>query len=230
MRKYKTLLFDIDNTLLDFDLDEKWALTKLFNEQSISLTSEMIKDYKKINTNLWKSFEEGTIDRNEVLNNRFAILFKKYGKEIEGSHLDQKYRHYLEQGHHLVKGAYELIRNLQKHFDLYIVTNGVSKTQYKRLYNSGLYPFFKNVFVSEDIGYPKPMKQFFDFVFSKIPHFNVEQALIIGDSLSADIQGGNQAGIDTCWFNPQLKLNDTGIIPTYQIQKLDELYHIVKSS
>ncbi|QED49404.1 YjjG family noncanonical pyrimidine nucleotidase [Cytobacillus dafuensis] len=227
MKKYKTLLFDIDDTLLDFGEAERLALRLLFEEHSFPLTPEIEERYKKINQGLWRSFEEGKLNRDEVVNTRFSILFKEYGKEVDGAVLDRNYRTYLEQGHQLISGAYELITDLHNHYDLYIVTNGVSKTQDKRLRDSGLYPFFKDIFVSEDTGYQKPMKEFFDYVFARISNFDVEQTLIIGDSFSADIKGGHQAGIDTCWFNPEMKPNHTDIIPTYQIQKLEELYRIL---
>ncbi|AOZ93420.1 YjjG family noncanonical pyrimidine nucleotidase [Paenibacillus crassostreae] len=227
MKKYRTLLFDVDNTLLDFGAAEDLALCLLFEDQGIPLTTEIEAQYKRINHGLWRSFEEGKIDRDEVVNTRFAILFQEYGQEVDGSLLDKKYRSFLEAGHDLVDGAFELISDIQHKYDLYIVTNGVSKTQHTRLRNSGLYPLFKNIFVSEDTGYNKPMKEYFDYVFARIPNFSVEHGLIIGDSLSADIKGGQLAGIDTCWFNPGLQPNVTGIVPTYQIQKLDELYRIL---
>lgn len=228
MKKYQTLLFDVDNTLLDFGAAEDLALRLLFEGQDMPLTAEAEAHYKQINQGLWRAFEEGKIDRDEVLNTRFSVLFEAYGQEVDGTALDNKYRSYLEKGHQLIDGAFELITNLQHQYDLYIVTNGVSKTQYKRLRDSGLYPLFKGIFVSEDTGYQKPMKEYFDYVFARIPNFSVDQALIIGDSLSADIKGGQLAGIDTCWFNPNMKLNDTDLAPTYQIQQLDELYQILK--
>jgi len=110
----------------------------------------------------------------------------------------------------------------------FILTNGVSKTQHKRLRASGLYPLLKDVFVSEDTGFQKPMKEFFDYVFTRIPNFDVKQALIIGDSLSSDIKGGQLAGLDTCWYTPERKPNNTDIVPTYEIQKLKDIYHIFK--
>jgi 2-haloacid dehalogenase len=227
LKKYKTLFFDVDDTLLDFGAAEKIALRLLFEEQKIPLTTEIEAHYKKINQDLWKSFEEGKLTRDVVVNTRFSILFKEYGQEVDGALLEKKYRSYLEEGHELVNGAFELITDLQHQYDLYIVTNGVSKTQDKRLRDSGLFPLFKRIFVSEDTGFQKPMKEFFDYVFARIPNFSAEQALIIGDSLSADIKGGQLAGLDTCWFNPEMKPNETKLIPTYQIQKLEELYRIL---
>ncbi|MBP3040467.1 YjjG family noncanonical pyrimidine nucleotidase [Bacillaceae bacterium Marseille-Q3522] len=227
MKKYRTLLFDVDHTLLDFNAAENLALRLLFEEQNISLTAEMEARYKEINKGLWKSYEEGRLSRDEVVNTRFSLLFKEYGQKTDGITLENKYRSYLEQGHQLIDGALELIKDLQHQFDLYIVTNGVSKTQDKRLRDSGLYPLFKDIFVSEDAGFQKPMKEFFDYVFARIPDFTVEKGLIIGDSLSADIKGGQLAGLDTCWFNPESKSNDTKIVPTYEIQQLDGLYQIL---
>jgi 2-haloacid dehalogenase len=227
LKKYRTLLFDLDDTLLDFGAAEKLALRLLFEDQKIPLTTEIEAHYKKINHGLWRSFEEGKIDRDEVVNTRFFILFKEYGQEADGVLLEKKYRSYLEEGHQHVIGAFELITDLHNKYDLYIVTNGVSKTQDKRLRDSGLYPLFKDIFVSEDTGFQKPMKEYFDYVFARIPNFSVEEGLIIGDSLNADIKGGQLAGLDTCWFNPEMKPNDTEIVPTFQIQKLDGLYRIL---
>lgn len=227
MKKYQTLLFDVDDTLLDFGAAEREALRLLFKEQNIPLPPEIEANYRRINQDLWKSFEEGKLIREEVLNTRFSILFKAYNREVDGVLLEKSYRSYLEEGSQLVNGALELITDLQDQYDLYIVTNGVSKTQYKRLRASGLSPLFKDIFVSEDTGSQKPMKEYFDYVFARIAKFEANQALIIGDSLSADIKGGQLAGLDTCWYNPEMKPNNTNIIPTYEIQKLEELYGIL---
>jgi 2-haloacid dehalogenase len=227
LKKYKTLFFDADDTLLDFGAAESLALRLLFKEQKINLTAELEAHYKEINQGLWRAHEEGKIERDELLNTRFSLLFKEYDKEVDGVLLEENYRMYLEEGHQLVNGALELMNELQKKYDLYIVTNGVSKTQDRRLRDSGLHPFFKDVFVSEDTGYQKPMKEYFDYVFARIPNFSLEHGLIIGDSLSSDIKGGMLAGLDTCWFNPKVKPNNTEIQPTYQIQTLEELFQIL---
>ncbi|HDR4907160.1 TPA: YjjG family noncanonical pyrimidine nucleotidase [Bacillus cereus] len=228
MKKYKTLLFDVDDTLLDFQKAEKVALRVLFEEKGIPLTDEIEARYKKINKGLWDAFEKGELSSNEVVNTRFSLLFKEYGEEVDGILLENNYRNYLEEGNQLMQGAFEFINQIQGEYELYIVTNGVSKTQDKRLRNAGLHSLFKDVFVSEDTGFQKPMKEYFDYVFERIPNFAPEEGLIIGDSLSADIKGGYVAGIDTCWFNPERKLNDSGIIPTYEVHNFEELEALLK--
>lgn len=197
-------------------------------EKGMSLTSEIEAQYKKINKSLWTAFEEGKINRDEVVNTRFSILFKEYGEEVDGILFENNYRSYLEEGNQLMEGALQFINQIQSEYDLYIVTNGISKTQDKRLRNAGLHALFQDIFVSEDTGYQKPMKEYFDYVFERIPNFVPEEGLIIGDSLSADMKGGYVAGIDTCWFNPERKLNDSGIIPTYEVHNFEELYALLK--
>ncbi|HEO8422024.1 Putative HAD-hydrolase yfnB [Mycobacteroides abscessus subsp. abscessus] len=228
LKNYQTLLFDVDDTLLDFAAAEDNAFRLLMQEQGVSYSEEWKRQYQQLNQGLWKAFEEGKITRDEVVNTRFTLFFEKMGKKVDGALLEQSYREYLGEGNQLLDGAMELIMKVSNHFDLYIVTNGMSATQEKRLKASGLYPFFKAIFVSEDTGYQKPMKEFFDYCFDRIPLFNKETTLIIGDSLSADIQGGYNAGIDTCWINPLKKENKTDVQPTYEIAKLEELLIILE--
>ena len=118
----------------------------------------------KINKSLWTAFEEGEINRDEVVNTRFSILFKEYGEEVDGILFENNYRSYLEEGNQLMEGALQFINQIQSEYDLYIVTNGISKTQDKRLRNAGLHALFQDIFVSEDTGYQKPMKEYFDYV------------------------------------------------------------------
>lgn len=227
MKKYRNLLFDLDDTLLDFQEAEKYALAKLFECEGIPLTPEVKNLYKTINDKLWHEFEIGEISREQVIETRFSKLFEVLEKKVDGSLIDKKYREYIAESTVFVEGAQRLIQELQKQYSLFIVTNGISETQYKRLHRTGLYNQFQNIFVSEDTGYQKPMKQYFEYVFERIPHFKKEETIIIGDSFSADIVGGYQAGIDTCWLNAKNKINATHIRPTYEIHSLSQLYTIL---
>ncbi|MCO7176197.1 YjjG family noncanonical pyrimidine nucleotidase [Sporolactobacillus kofuensis] len=227
MNHYKSLFFDVDDTLLDFGATEDLALRLLFQNQGLTMTPDIISYYKKMNKGMWKDFEVGKLTRDELVNTRFSKLFTAFGKTVDGVALEKSYRNFLSEGHQLVENAYPLIETLSDHFDLYIVTNGVADTQKKRLSASGLAPFFKKIFVSEDTGYHKPDRQFFDYVFERVPHLDEKEGLIIGDSLISDIHGGNQAGLDTCWFNAKNQTNDLGEQPTYEIHQLNELYSIL---
>ena len=229
MKNYQFLLFDLDDTLLDFKAAERLALPKLFEAHQLPLTAQIEAVYREINTGLWQSLEEGLITRDLLMETRFGKTFEHFGHTVDGRALDAEYRGYLAESKVFVEGAFELIQILAPEYELYITSNGLAETQVKRLQVTGLAPYFKQVFVSENTGYQKPMKPFFDYVFERIPNFDPNKAMIIGDSYSADIIGGANAGIDTCWLNPFNKLPAT-IRPTYEIQKLDQLLPIINSN
>lgn len=226
--KFKTLLFDVDDTLLDFQLTEKKALRALFQEENVTLTDEIEATYKKINSQLWREFEQGKIDKTTVTDTRFSLLFEQLDKKVDGKKMGEQYRHYLGQGHDLLGNSKEIIERLKPDYDLYIVTNGVAKTQYQRLNDSNMTPFFNDIFVSEEVGFQKPMKEYFDYVFERIPNFEREKTLIIGDSLASDIQGGNSANIKTVWLNPGKQHPIAEVKPTYEISYLDEIFNVLE--
>lgn len=227
MKVYKTLLFDADGTLLDFEAAEKKALEYTFHIHGYPFTETIRNRYLEMNAVLWKAYEDGELTRKEVIYTRFGSLFQELGIEDDGIAFEDGYQHQLGQGHDRIYHAMEVIQTFAQSHDLYIVTNGVSATQYSRLQDAGLDPYFKKVFVSEEMGYRKPMIEYFDYCFSRIPNIQTSNTLIIGDSLTSDMQGGVNAGIDTCWYNPLEKENDKDILITYEIKDLRELYNIV---
>lgn len=223
---YKTLLFDVDDTLLDFQATEDQALRKLFKDYQLELTPALKASYQALNHALWKKYELGELTQTQVVNTRFADFFLQQGKKVDGIAMERCYRSYLGEGHDLLGNSAQVIAELAKEYELYIVTNGAAKTQHQRLAASGLKGYFKDIFISEEIGCQKPQPEFFQYAFGKIPRFDPRAALIIGDSLTSDILGGVNAGIDTAWMNPA-SLASGQIQPTYQLRRLEDLFLIL---
>lgn len=228
MARFKILLFDADNTLFDFHACEREALKLTFEQYRINLTKEVFDTYQRINVGLWESYEQGLLTREKVIYSRFGLLFDELGIEEDGIAFEDDYQAILGMQHFFIDGAEDVILKLRKDYDLYIVTNGVTQTQYQRLRDSGLDRYMKKIFVSEETGYQKPMKEYFDYCFKRIEDFDPDKAIIIGDSLTSDIKGGNNAGIATCWYNPNRLKNQTDAVVDYEINNLTELYQILE--
>ena len=226
---YKILLFDLDDTLLDFGANEADSLNKLFQQHGYVLSDEFLRAYGSVNRQLWADYEDGKIDLDHVLNSRFSETMLRLGKVVDGIEWESQYRELLGNGCQLMEGALELCQNLSVSHRLFVVTNGITKTQIKRLKQSGLYEYFEDVFDSQSIGFQKPSKEFFDYVLSHIRGFNIEEAIVIGDSLNTDIKGGLLSGINTCWINTKSQEASTEIKSTYTITSLAELYNICTS-
>lgn len=227
MQSYQTILLDVDGTLLDFKASEDYALKKTFASHGIHLTEKIKTRYHAINTNLWKQYELGKIDRDTVLYTRFDTLSQEFQLDLDGISFENQYQTLLGEGHYLLPDALELVQYLHQHYDLYVVTNGVEQTQKKRLAASTLDQYMKGIFISGQIGYQKPQIEYFEYCFSHIPNITLEKTLIIGDSLSSDIQGGINAKIDTCWFNEHHEIAPDTLNITYEIHQLRELYKIL---
>ncbi|MCM1195197.1 MAG: YjjG family noncanonical pyrimidine nucleotidase [Firmicutes bacterium] len=225
--RYETLLFDADNTVLDFDKAEEQALRRVFEKFSLRYDAEALNIYRKNNVYQWQLFEQGKIEKSAVLINRFSTTLRDLKIDVAVEKVAVLFEDYLKQGYYVIENAESVLLRLQKTCRLYIVSNGVAKIQSSRMKGSGMDKYFLYRFVSEEVGYPKPSKEYFEYCFKRIPDFNKSTTLIIGDSLSSDIQGGINAQIDTCWYNPKRLGNNTGVKPTYEITDLRELFDIV---
>lgn len=223
---FDILLFDMDATLLDFEAAQAEALEYTFKKYDLKLNDDITACYNEINHGLWAEHEKGRISRDEVIYSRFDILFKKLGIQKDSKAFEDDYQNKLGEGHKLMPYAKEVVEELAKKHELYIVTNGVTKTQFSRINASGLKKYFKEIFVSELVGSQKPSKEFFDYCFEQIPDINPMTTLIIGDSLSSDIKGGNNAKIKTCWYNPKGLINDNIAYVDFEIKDLRELIDI----
>ncbi|KXT88981.1 putative FMN hydrolase / 5-Amino-6-(5'- phosphoribitylamino)uracil phosphatase [Streptococcus oralis] len=177
-----------------------------------------------MNKALWKDLEQKKISKQELVNTRFLRLFAHFGLEKDGRLLAQRYQFFLAQQGQILSGAHELLDCLiERDYELYAATNGITAIQTGRLAQSGLAPYFNQVFISEQLQTQKPDALFYEKIGQQITGFYKEKALMIGDSLTADIQGGNNAGIDTIWYNPHHLKNKTQAQPTYEVHSYQEL-------
>lgn len=224
---YDIILFDADGTLFDFQLSERISFEKTMNAFGLPFSEKHYRDYHAINNGLWKDFEIGLISKPKLLLERYRLYTEKYHLQADIAKLNSFYFRALSGCSFLIKGAADICRYLSYNKNLYIVTNGETTVQKSRFESSEIRHYFKDIFVSEAAGYPKPHIEYFRYVFSRIENFDKSRALIIGDSLSSDILGGNNAGIDTCWYNPDNLTNNTDAVCSYVIHSLSELSAIL---
>ena len=217
------LFLDLDDTILDFHKAERIAISKTIRDFGVEPTEEILNLYHEINDWHWKQLELGNLTRAEVLVNRFGVLFKKLGKDVDAPKCAKTYEINLSQGHWFLPGAEEAVDRLSKKYRLFLVSNGTASVQKGRMTSADLYPYFETIFVSQEIGHNKPSVEYFDACFARIPGFNREKCLMVGDSLTSDILGGINAGIRTCWVNPGHKTAPEHIKPDYEIERLADL-------
>ena len=222
--KYKYLLFDLDHTLLDFDAAEDIALSHLLKEEGVEDIQAYKDYYVPMNKALWKDLEQKKITKSELINTRFSRLFAHFGIEKDGSYLAERYQFFLSKQGQTFPGVEDLLKKLiSQGYGLYAATNGITYIQTGRLEQSGIAPYFKEIFISEQLHTQKPDAEFYEKIGARIPNFDKNQTLMIGDSLSADIQGGNNAGIDTIWYNPHHLENKSLAHPTYEVHSYKDL-------
>ena len=204
--KYEVLFFDADDTLFDFKKSENFALDKLMSSIDTDLEkSYCIEIYKEINNNIWKEFEQNLISSDELKIERFKRFADKINLSQDPKILSNMYVNFLAEASFIYKETEELLSYLYKKYKIVIITNGLTSVQNKRIKKSIIKDYFDAVIISDEIKIAKPDPKIFDYALNVINHTNKESVLMIGDSLSSDVKGGVNAGIDTCWFNPNNK-------------------------
>jgi len=224
MRKYDVFLFDADGTLFDYDQAEAYALKNMFDYYGLIYSDDVRAKYREINSHEWLKYETGEISKDELQVSRFRRFFDYLELNLDPGEFNKKYLNELGKGSFLVDGALDICRFINSfNKKIYIITNGILATQQSRIKHSLIRDYISDFFVSEFVGFQKPQIEYFEYVLSHISYKGKEKILIIGDSLTADILGGINSGIDSCWLNISGAENNTGIRPTYEIKKLAEL-------
>lgn len=224
----KNVFIDLDDTLFDFHKAEAIALSGMLSEFGISIDEELSERYSAINKGQWELLEKKEKTREEVLLDRFTIFFSEIGKDVDSKRAREIYEYRLGCGHFFIDGAEELLESLFGKYNLYLASNGTESVQTRRIASSGISGYFKEIFISQSIGFDKPSKEYFDACFSRIENFSPDETIIIGDSLSSDILGGKNAKIKTCLFNPCGKENKTDIIPDFEVRSLFEIPRLLE--
>lgn len=226
---YNWMLFDADNTLFDFDAAEENALSSALEQVGIKLEAEHLNIYTKINKECWRAYEDGVLPKKLLRTRRFELFFETVLIKGNPHEFADSYLHYLSQSAMMIDGALELLQELSKGYQLAMITNGLKEVQRSRLAISGISSFFHSIIISDEIGVSKPHSDFFEYTFNQIGHPNKNKVIVIGDNLNSDIRGGQEFGLDTCWYNPQKKEKELDVDPTFEIQDLQEINSFLNS-
>ncbi len=227
--KYKIIIFDADETLFDFRKSEKYAFENTMLEFNMEYDEDYhLKIYSDINKIIWNEFEEGLISQEKLKTERFKRLSDKLNIHFDEIKFSESYLKHLSNASFLYDDSIPLIEILSEDYRLSIITNGLNDVQDNRIRKSIISNYFEDIIISEVVKVAKPDPKIFELAFKNINHTDKSKVLMVGDSLTSDIQGGINFGIDTCWYNPNRIINKTGIKPTYEISNLMDLPKILK--
>lgn len=223
----KIVFIDIDNTLLDFNKCAEEAMKKILLSNGIIFQSYMFDVFNEINDSLWLEIEKGKLTKKGLYEKRWNMIFKQLDIHIDGVFFEKQFIKQLEESAVPIEYAKELLKYLSSKYSVYAASNAPYLQQVKRLKKAGMIQYIKEIFASESIGFLKPDKNFFDECFAHLPSIQPSEAIIIGDSLSADISGGISYGMQTCWFNYKHSSLPENIKPDYIVSKLEEIVDLI---
>ena len=236
---YKLVLIDLDDTLFDYPKTEETAFRNTFEELGFFMESELgnakkeeiyekIKDrYKDVNLQLWKDLEKGAVDKDRLKVVRFEKIIEEFDLKYNPYEMSELYLKKLGEGIFPFEATEKLCEYLHSKYKVGIVTNGIKEVQHSRIENSAIAEYIDKIIISDEVGVNKPDKRIFEYAMNYFEIMDKSEVIMIGDSLGADIKGGQNAGIDTCWVNFKNIVNDTGSVPKYEVKKLEELFEIL---
>lgn len=227
-KHYTWLLFDADDTLFDFQRAEAQALADTFRVLNLPFEADTLARYQHFNQALWQALERQEITAANLPVRRFELLLEDLHLTFPASQMSATYAEQLGKQTHLMEGAAEVLAALQPSHRFAIVTNGLKTVQRSRMGLSTIRDYFSDLIISEEIGVAKPKAAFFDTAFARLGNPAKDEVLMIGDSLSSDIQGGIDYGLDTCWYNPNGTARPDGLAITYEIKDLRELLELIQ--
>lgn len=223
MKAYEILFIDADETLFDFRKAEEYAFAQSFSRAGIEAGPEAYRAYDEINKELWRRLERGEIDQKRLRVERFRLLFAALGLELDERAFSDDYVRWLSKASFLLDGAEGLCASLSASRRLFILTNGIAEVQHSRLELSPIRKYIEDIFISEEAGSAKPDRAFFEYACERADLRDKARILMIGDSLSSDIKGALDFGIDSCWVNLAGARNESGLKPTYEVRSLAEI-------
>jgi 2-haloacid dehalogenase len=243
---YELILLDADGTLFDYDRAEKCAIEITFRDFGLDYSDSILARYRVVNDALWKELERGDITSADLRVERFRRLLAELREAAQDSSSAQAsaqtpaiapvpdaealslcYLHHLARGSHLIDGAEDICRYMAQRYNLAILTNGIAEVQRSRLAKSALHDIVPHIIISEEVGLSKPDPRIFEYAVKILGYPRRDTVLMVGDSLSSDIRGGINAGIDTCWYNPHGARCSGDFTPTYEIRTLHELRQLL---
>lgn len=226
MKKYQWVLFDIDKTLLHFN--DSIALQEVFSQHNFNFTENDFQHYQTINKNLWSEYQRGLINLNQLYAQRFAPWENQLqtpSTELNNAFLASIINHCA-----LIDGAINVLDRLKGKAKLGVISNATSQFQHTRLEKTGIKNYFDLLVISEEVGIAKPDPRIFNHAFTKMGNPNLQEILMVGDTLEADILGGINAGIDTCWLNMENKPASASITPHFEVSSLFELENLLSKT
>lgn len=227
--KYEIIIFDADETLFDFKESERVAFENTMLEFGFEYDeAHHLKIYHRINTAIWKEFETGLITQKKLKTERFKRLAHQLNIVFDEFEFAKSYMKHLANASILYEDSIPLVETLHENYRLTIITNGLTDVQDKRIRKSVIAKYFEDVVISEEVGVSKPDPRIFELALKNINFTDKSKVLLVGDSLTSDMQGGVNFGIDTCWFNAGKIANNQGITHTYEIHHLKDLHKILE--